>query len=429
MLPTCDVKLDRDRASTVYAQPQFSVWRHVTTHDRTTSGSLMGVEASRSPSVRDNVAWPADVSCLPPSSMLGARGEGYEYIAYPSAREPRWLIPANTLLRSTSFNLWLPQTRRAAIIKQLRVWGLLPGERVSIRGQIYEWLHALLADRLHVPDLEMAFYLPPRSIYQKLTTQAMTSQGHIIAIAKFASRPSAKQSLAIERNTLETIATNSQVAAQVPQVICWDRLPDTDLLITSAGPMRGGAEKLGKPHLHFLDALLDSFGDTVRFHESSIWRCIQDTFHTCKPHLTAAWCARYERTFNILLDRLGRGLIGTTLAHRDFAPWNTRSFKNGALFVFDWEFARTGYLMNYDHYHFQFMTSMLRNRRSPVRCLPAEPGPTRKHHDTRKAYLLAYLVDLALSYHKMLFGRGGTEDDLVLRQIGWLVDNLDQWLE
>jgi hypothetical protein len=67
-----------------------------------------------------------------------------------------------------------------------------------------------------------------------------------------------------------------------------------------------------------------------------------------------------------LHDELGPVSMPLSLAHGDFAPWNTR-LGGQYLFVFDWERASEGVSPLYDAFNFQALQTALQGRRWGMR--------------------------------------------------------------
>jgi hypothetical protein len=90
-----------------------------------------------------------------------------------------------------------------------------------------------------------------------------------------------------------------------------------------------------------------------------IWRRLQ---HNSPETLPANLGPALER----LHDELGPASMPLSLAHGDFAPWNTR-LGPSSLFVFDWERASEGMSPLYDVFNFQALQAALQGRRGGVR--------------------------------------------------------------
>jgi len=245
----------------------------------------------------------------------------------------------------------------------------------------------------------------------------MTPRGEVLAYAKLASRPLAVSSLDNERRILEKLATVPALRRQVPQVLLWRYQSETAALLLTAGPDKPGPQRLTTAHQDFLRTLHEAFREQRLFSASAMWRGMKHLYVELSPSLSGEWRDRYERALALLERELGGTTVSLTLAHRDFTPWNTRQRRDGTLFVFDWEFAATGYLAGYDACHFRFMAHLLLKRRTGrIDYIDKDPD------GQAKANRLAHLIDLGLFYHQALFARAGTEDDAVLRHVAKYLD-------
>ena len=102
-----------------------------------------------------------------------------------------------------------------------------------------------------------------------------------------------------------------------------------------------------------------------------------------------------------LNERLGEVSMPLSLAHGDFAPWNTRLGAR-SLFVLDWERASEGMSPLYDAFNFQALQAALQGRRRGIgdrrfleSLLEALWPQGRKH---LPALYLAYLAHVSLLY-------------------------------
>ena len=67
-----------------------------------------------------------------------------------------------------------------------------------------------------------------------------------------------------------------------------------------------------------------------------------------------------------LINRAAGLKIKKSLTHRDFAPWNVLSSKNGDVSVIDWEFGREEGVPGWDLVHYLFLSFHLVDRLSPI---------------------------------------------------------------
>lgn len=306
----------------------------------------------------------------------------------------------------------MPHSLRGRLYKRLRLYELLPKEIVAVPE--VRVLASTIGNALSRP-VKLAFYIGTPGPFQKVTALVMSETGQALGYAKLASLPASCDSLEHERTTLRVLSDSPNVARHVPQVLFWQRDQHLALLLTSSGPRRAGPKSLGDPHLSFFENLGRVFGKLMPFGTSNMWVDMVTLFRELEPTLSDDWLGRYQRAFSLLTTELVPRDVLVTLAHRDFAPWNTRLLEDGALYAFDWEFSRADYLADYDHHHFELMTSLLLGSRTGRKPPEAKSGSSRLSH-------LAYLVDVGLFYHSALSAWQGVKDDRVLKRVGSEMD-------
>ena len=102
-----------------------------------------------------------------------------------------------------------------------------------------------------------------------------------------------------------------------------------------------------------------------------------------------------------LHDELGPVNMPLSLAHGDFAPWNTRLGER-SLFVLDWERASEGMTPLYDAFNFQALQSALLGRRKGIRdrlfLLTLLDAIWPEGHKHLPILYLAYLTHVTLLY-------------------------------
>ncbi len=122
-------------------------------------------------------------------------------------------------------------------------------------------------------------------------------------------------------------------------------------------------------------------------------------------------------------------LLPLSLAHCDFAPWNTRLGPEG-LFVVDWKRAKHRVIPLYDVFHFRAIQAALfkRGRHLPDRRLLNHL--LRRLWPEGHRYLpcsyLAYLVDMSLVYSEAQITAPGVGEQRVWR---WFVEQIEAFLE
>lgn len=355
---------------------------------------------------------------------LDACGGGRPYLAYPTKETPRWVVPLDRKLRRSSFAFYQPQRLRGRFLKLLLERGPVFGERVVVRN--LSELEQGFAAKLGT-DVRLAFSVGGPGAGQKVTAQVMSREGEVLAYAKIASRPSAIERLENEAASLVHLGTVPHLVNRVPQVLHWERRRGVASLLISAGPSKAGPKRFGRAHSRFLADLQSGESESVAFRDSNMAHHVTRTFEEVADALTVPWASRLTRSLDALQESLALVTMSVGLAHRDFTPWNTKMTADGDLFVFDWEFATDRYPHWYDRFHHVFMSHVLTRGAVPLGAVRDWVSDASLEGNGPR-FFLAYVVEIALTYQVMLLARGGTSEDVVLRQTASLLDSREAWL-
>jgi hypothetical protein len=308
------------------------------------------------------------------SSLLGVRLEtgktaGRVYTAYPNLADIRWLLPANrpALRRAGIEGLYQPNSLRGRAIRTIIGAGAVPGERVCLDEVGLARLEKMLALVLGMEAVRLAFYLGVPSPHRKVTVQVLSPQGKTLAYAKIATSELAQAALDTERRALVRLSQKSaELKGTVPKVLGSLEWQGGTIVLISMGPPRPGPRELSTVHLRFLKELFEAFRMQKSFVESPMWHHISDTWvrlrHSSPETLPENLGPALERVH----DELGEVSMPVSLAHGDFAPWNTRLGAR-SLFVLDWERASEGMIPLYDAFNFQALQAALQGRRRGIR--------------------------------------------------------------
>lgn len=335
---------------------------------------------------------------------LGVRstpgGGARAYVAFPTLGRLRWLLPVDPVLRRAGLQLYTPQRLRGRLLKRAIASGTLRGERVWIEGAILHELEVALGRWVgHVEETRLAFSLGTPGAFRKATAQVIARDGNVLGYAKIAIGPIAKAALHAEWHNLRRVSVTA-LRGHVPEPIHLGEWRGTSILLMSAGPSSPGPPDLGQSHFDFLHALHWATRDECEFRSSAAFVGLREAIARWEGVWPDPWPQRLARAVMRLESDLGAARVPLSLAHRDFAPWNTRSGRAG-LFVFDWEMARDGMVPLHDAFHFEAIRAATRN--APVRSdgaymarLLASVWPAGT--TCLGALYLAYLVDTSVLY-------------------------------
>lgn len=327
---------------------------------------------------------------------------GREYRAHPSVAGARWLFPAgdSAVRRAGIREMFRPKSARGRLFRGLVSVGAWRGGRVFLDEGALSELERGFSDALG-GEARVAFYVGTPGAYRKVTALAVSPSGASLAFAKLAATPSARADVAAERRNLRMLAGPGTLRGRVPEVVRAFRWRESDVLLLRAGPPAAGSDRLAAEHLTFLKDLFIPFAEKNKFSDSSMMSGMARGVRDLRPLAPVPLQNLLEASLARLGDLLGTAEVPLSVAHRDFAPWNTR-FGPGQLFVFDWDRVEREATPLYDAFHFAAIQAALFGRRDhlPDRRFLLDlldrlwPGG-REH---LPALHLAYLLDQALFY-------------------------------
>jgi hypothetical protein len=369
------------------------------------------------------------------SALLGVRleseGPGQTYMAYPNLREVRWLLPTERpILRQAGIRgLYQPSSLRGRMLKRLIDAGVLRGEKVWLEESTLTSLEAAMTQALGEVDIRVAFYVGVPAPHRKVTAQVLTPAGKTLAYVKIATSPLAQAAVEVEWRTLVRLSESESLRGKVPEVLSWFPWKEGKALLITSGPEHAGPKKLSSVHLSFCESLFLSFAEENVFRESPMWTRMTETLLRLNTDLPDPLPAYYGRAFQRLSEELGPVLLPLSLAHRDFAPWNTRLGPEG-LFVVDWERAEQRVIPLYDAFHFRAIQAALFGGgkylpdRRFLNHLLRRLWPEGHRH--LPCLYLAYLVDMSLVYSEAQITAPGVGEQRVWR---WFVEQIGAFLE
>jgi hypothetical protein len=369
------------------------------------------------------------------SALLGVRLEtaksaGRAYGAYPNLANVRWLLPANqpALRRAGIGGLYQPNSLRGRALRTTIGAGAVSGEKVWLEEDALARLEMMLASVVGVEAVRLAFYLGVPAPHRKVTAQVLTPDGKSLAYAKIATSPLAQAAVETERRALLRLSESADLQGAVPKVLEFLDWHGSTILLITMGPPRPGPRELSSVHLRFCTQVFESFRVQETFVESPMWTRMSEIWlrlqHSSPETLPANLGPALER----LRGELGLVSMPMSLAHGDFAPWNTRLGPR-SLFVLDWERASEGMSPLYDAFNFQALQAALQGRRGGIRdrrflltLLDALWPEGRKH---LPVLYLAYLAHVTLLYSEAQSLVPGVGERKVW---GWFVQQIESAL-
>jgi hypothetical protein len=356
---------------------------------------------------------------------------GRKYKAHPNLAGARWLLPADrpALRRAGIGGLYQPNSLRGRALRTLIGAGAVPGEEIKLEENALAHLEALMAPVVEAGAVRLAFYLGVPAPHRKVTAQVLNTDGKPLAYAKIATSPLAQAAVERERRALLRLSESADLQDAVPGILGSLGWHGGTILPISIGPPRPGPRGLSSVHLRFCTQVFESFRMRGTFAESPMWARMSEIWLHLRHDLPGALPANLGLALERLHDELGPVSMPLSLAHGDFAPWNTRLGPH-SLFVFDWERASEGMTPLYDVFNFQALQAALqgrpggiRNRRLLLILLDSLWPEGRKH---LPGLYLAYLAHVTLLYSEAQSLAPGVGERRVW---GWFAQQIEDILE
>jgi hypothetical protein len=368
------------------------------------------------------------------SALLGVRLEtnkktaGRIYKAYPNLADLRWLLPANkpALRRAGIGGLYQPNSLMGRAVRTSIALGAVPGEKVWLQEDALQHLETMLASVVGAEAVRLAFYLGVPSPHRKVTAQVLSPEGKTLAYAKIATSELAQAALDTERHALLRLSQSPGLQGTVPKLLGSVQWHEGTIVLITMGPPRPGPRALSSVHLRFLRHLFHSFRVEQTFVHTPMWSGISERWLRLKHNSPQTLPATLGPALQRLHDELGVVRMPMSLAHGDFAPWNTR-LGEGSLFVLDWERASEGMSPLYDAFNFQALQAALQGRRRGIRdrrfverLLEVIWPEGRKH---LADLYLAYLTHVSLLYSEAQSQLPGVGEKKVW---GWFAQQIER---
>jgi hypothetical protein len=313
-----------------------------------------------------------------PSSIFGTsavkRGMGADsiYGISPSLDDIRLMVPlTNRACAAASLALYQPSRPLARLRRRLAY-------RLAMLGLSSAWtpwvaviarkgggngigdLQAVLKE-LYGDGTVVALFTGTPGHLRKTTLQIMDYAGRILGYCKIADNPYTKAVLENEAATLKLLSAVNLGETLVPLMMFFgDTQSGVTALVQSTrkGHLSAGPTKPGRAHREFLSGLFNVARENCRFKNSSCYCEVSKRLGGLDGFVSMSLLTDLHGALEWSSNTLDDREISLCLAHRDFTPWNT--FLVGErLYVFDWEFARKGWIPLADGFHFVLQKGIL----------------------------------------------------------------------
>lgn len=292
------------------------------------------------------------------------------YVALPSKKNCRWIVPTNPALAEKAWDLYLPYSFAGKLFKNIMkllsskgLLSLLKSNKLNMKlinstdesGKLKECIEEVF----NRDDFALGISTGILGPFCKVTAMIMDSDGRTLGFAKIGKTSLAIKRIKNEANILrglkfETLGTGSRVKA--PECLYDGQINDAFILVQSPAPFEGrsGRSDFNEDYAEVLNAFIKDTVVKKNFVESEFCKSLKNGI------------AKYSLSFRDLLMNALNYLEETicdkeimfSLSHGDFAPWNIL-WSGKKAFIFDWESACLETPAGFDLVHFLFQTGFL----------------------------------------------------------------------
>jgi hypothetical protein len=305
------------------------------------------------------------------------------------------------------------------------------GQRVSLAEEPLDNLERELALLLG-EEVSLGFYVGSPGAYRKSTALVLDAAGRTLAFARIASNVRTRAKVEAERRNLLRLSGCPDLNGRVPRVLGHFNWNGNEVLAISGGPPWAGPDCLTESHLDFHQTLFEfsTLGNsTGPFAESPMYSRLSETLSRIEFGLSREVSSLLQRALDLLHESLGDVRVPLSMAHRDFAPWNTRVGPRG-LFVFDWDYATDSATPLYDLFHFNAIQSALAVKRAHSSLPDHVESALERIWPEGRPHLpwlyLAYLLDVSLIYGEARIVAPDEGEDRVWH---WFLDRIRDFLD
>lgn len=333
-----------------------------------------------------------------------------------SLSEPRWFIPDHSKTAAlAAWDLYSPIRRRARLSKAVATaltrsgWISRVGDHMVVARRQDSLLEEVLQRVVgsHAISIAIASGTPgPR---RKLTVQASTDNGSVLAYAKFGEPTEAAMAVRREAKFLARVGRLGLRTTIIPSLLHHGSHTGGYLMVTTPLATRLRASQAALTQRH-VDVLLEFASRTGT---SSMLDLLQrlDLRVTALAHrISPEWHRRLSLAVAAIRSTPGMNEFGTALAHGDFAPWNIKSEPTGGrLAIIDWEQGSEEQFLLWDAFHFRTQVALLVDR------VQARAGVAGILYDLKTVSLVRAL--------------GISAPHVTMLYMAYLADSIAQWFE
>ena len=289
----------------------------------------------------------------------------HSYLALPSSKKCRWIIPSNPKLAEKSWELYHPYNFRGKLYKKTMCFlsrkGLLakfkPFRINSGLGKENQELKEILYMVFKRRDVVLSFSISTSRAYRKITGMVLSPSGQILGYVKIGATSFAIERIKHEAKILNELANTLRTSnVFIPRCIFEGELGNTYMMIQTPPPFIGKAAPpdFNELYAKVLNNLTEITKIKKKFQSSEFVKNLKQKINI--------YFLPYRNTLKsglLLLENcLGDKEIYFSISHGDFVPWNML-WKDDQVFLYDWESSCSEAPVGIDFMHFLFQTGFL----------------------------------------------------------------------
>lgn len=287
------------------------------------------------------------------------------YVALPSKKKCRWIIPTNPNLAKKSWDLYLPYSFKGRIFKNVMKFLSARGLLSVLKAQKLtldlvdesELLKKCIAEVFKRDDFVLAISTGTPGSFRKITAMIIDSNGKVLGYAKIGETPPAIERIKNEARILKQIVNSYWLSViSVPKCLYEGEVGNAYVMIQTPAPFEGksGSSMFNEGYAEVLANLIKTSLITKKFLDSEFYKNLKYGIES----YPLSYRNIFKEGMQYLEETIGEKEIYFSLSHGDFAPWNML-WNNREAFLFDWESASVETPAGIDLVHFLFQTGFL----------------------------------------------------------------------
>jgi len=296
-----------------------------------------------------------------------------DFLAFPSKKNCRWIIPANPKLAAIAWELYLPYSKLGKFYKSTMKFlsrknalKFLKKYKVKynyLNRKTSQKLKNLLSLVFRQNDLTIAISTGTPGPFRKITGMILNSNGDVLGYIKIAETPLAIERLKNEINMLRILGTilsqtQEQRKVLVPRLIYTGKFENVMILIQSPSPffITMDSVEFNRSYRNLILEFLNWSAIRKKFNETKFFSILKTKIRDY--HLS--YRDLLKEAFDIIETKLKDKEILLGISHGDFVPWNMFWSKDKLkVFIYDWESSLIEAPAALDAIHFLFQVNFL----------------------------------------------------------------------